>query len=53
MRILILTGERGKLLDMIIPRSYWTSNPYATIKRLKWIIELMEKDSGMRIKDMN
>jgi hypothetical protein len=52
MRILFLSGKRGKLLDKIIPRSYWTSNDKATIKRLNWIISLMEKDTGKSIETL-
>lgn len=52
MRIIILTGERGKLLDKIIPRSFWTSNTRISISRLKWIIGLMEKDSGRKIDEL-
>jgi len=52
MRIIIATGEDEDLINMVIPRNFWTNNRRPFRKRMKWIISLMEKDSGRKIETL-
>jgi hypothetical protein len=52
MDIFIETGETARLLKMILPKSYRTSDTYITEKRLRWIISLMEKETKKPIKEL-
>jgi len=52
MDVFFETGETARLLKLILPKSFRTSNTEVTKCRLKWIISLMEEETGDKIEDL-